>query len=425
MGTQTVIFRQQRSMALTGKTIALVEWHWMGHHPMYALRLAVALAEAGACVIPLCNQPQDFQRRLNSILQQSLPEDREWSERIMQPQPVHLVPLGSGPIKRAEQLLRAIRHFGTIGKQLRRWQRNHRQKIDQVLFAWIYDDEFRDFRYAQHQFGFPWSGLYYNSRPFRLPGTPVPYRQGLPCPERFVSLPLCQGIGVADPWVVDSLKSLAGMGKRVVVFPDFTDLELKPPSGLAAKVKSIAGNRRIISLVGHLQRTKGLVNFTAALRRPELKDSFFFLGGEVYWGEIDTPTRLSLLRAWEDAENLYCHLQRLSNEACLNQIIQISDVIYAVYSDFPNTSNIMTKAALLRKPILVSEGHLMADLTATYSLGEIVPENDVNAITTSLQEMTQDSYLAKAQVQADWEGFASQHTADQLSASLVGLCADG
>lgn len=187
----------------------------------------------------------------------------------------------------------------------------------------------------------------------------------------------------------------------------------------------MAGNRRIITLVGHLQRTKGLVNFTAALQRPELKDAFFVLAGDIYWGEIDTPTRLSLLRSWEEAENLYCHLQRLSSEACLNQIIQISDVIYAVYSDFPNTSNIMTKAALLRKPVLVSKGHLMADLTERYSLGEVVPENDVVAIATSLRLMTQDSYLTQADVNSDWEAFASQHTSEQLSAALVELLADG
>jgi hypothetical protein len=224
---------------------------------------------------------------------------------------------------------------------------------------------------------------------------------------------------------VAPLQRLAGVGKRVVVLPDFTDLQLEPSSGLATKVKAMAGNRRIITLVGHLQRTKGLVNFTAAMKRPELKDAFFFLGGEVYWGEIDPPTRMSLLKLWEDTENLYCHLQRLSSEACLNQIIQASDVIYAVYSDFPNTSNIMTKAALLRKPILVSEGHLMADLTKHQSLGEVVPEDDVSAIAASLHRMIQDSYLAQAQVKGDWEAFASQHKADQLSASLVDLLADG
>ncbi|WP_216901911.1 glycosyltransferase [Synechococcus sp. CCY 9618] len=393
---------------------------------MYAIRLALALAELGARVIPLCNQPKDFQERLNETLNLAEPaKGRGYRERICQPQPVHLVPIGRGPNRRVNRLVRANRHFGIIGKQLRRWQKQHGKKIDQVFFAWMYDDDFRDFRHAQHQFGFPWTGLYYNSRPFRMPGKAIPYTGGLSCPERFVPLPSCRGIAVADPWIIPALQSLAGPDKRVVAFPDFTDLQLEPPSGLPAKVKAMAGNRRIISLVGHLQRTKGLVEFTAALQRSELKEAFFFLGGEIYWGEIDTPTRMALQRSWEDAPNLYCHLQRLSSEACLNQMIQISDVIYAAYSDFPNTSNIMTKAALLKKPILVSDGHLMADLAKQYSLGEVAPEGDVDTIAGTLHRMIQDPYLDQAETNSGWQAFAEQHTPERLRSALIELLADG
>ena len=392
---------------------------------MYAVRLALALAEAGARVLPLCNQPQDFQQKLDEMLIHADPDDkRACRERILKPQPVYLVPLGRGPIKRVDRVLRAIRHFGILGKQLRRWQKKHNQKIDQVFFAWIYDDDFRDFRHAQIQFGFPWAGLYFNSRPFRLPGTPIPYTGGLSCPERFVRLPSCRGIAVADPWIIPKLKRLVGPEKQVVAFPDFTDLQLAPPSGLAVKVKAMAGNRRIISLVGHLQRTKGLVDFTAALQRPELNEAFFFLGGEIYWGEIDSMTRMALQRSWEDAPNLYCHLQRLSSEACLNQIIQISDVIYAAYSDFPNTSNIMTKAALLKKPVLVSEGYLMADLTRKYHLGEVIPEGDVDAIAAALQKMIINPYLAQAEENGRWLDFSQQYSADRLKLSLQELLSD-
>jgi glycosyltransferase involved in cell wall biosynthesis len=163
------------------------------------------------------------------------------------------------------------------------------------------------------------------------------------------------------------------------------------------------------------------VDFTAALQRPELNEAFFFLGGEIYWGEIGSKTRMALQRSWEDAPNLYCHLQRLSSEACLNQIIQISDVIYAAYSDFPNTSNIMTKAALLKKPVLVSEGYLMADLTRKYHLGEVIPEGDVDAIAAALQKMISNPYLAQAEENGRWLDFSQQYSADRLKLSLQEL----
>jgi glycosyltransferase involved in cell wall biosynthesis len=293
-----------------------------------------------------------------------------------------------------------------------------------VLFAWIYDTDFRYFRYAQFLFGYPWVGLYFNSRFFRLPGTRIPYDGGFACPERFVSLPSCKGIAVADPWIVESMEALAGPGKRVVVFPDFTDTSHDPDSGLALKIRALAGKRPIVSLVGHLQRTKGLVAFTAALQRPELSEAFFFLGGEVYWGEIDSSNRELLLKTWEDAPNLYCHLQYLSSESCLNAVINVSDVIFAAYSDFPNTSNIMTKAALLRKPVLVSEGHLMADLTRQYHLGEVLPEGDVDAIAGALQKMISDPYLAHAEENGRWLDFSQKYSADRLKLALQELLSD-
>ena len=46
------------------KTIALIDWNWMGHHPTYFTHFAVAMAEAGVDVAPFCADPSDFLARL-------------------------------------------------------------------------------------------------------------------------------------------------------------------------------------------------------------------------------------------------------------------------------------------------------------------------------------------------------------------------
>ena len=61
-----------RKAAPNNTTIALVEWYWMGHHPSYAVHLALAISKAGMDVVPFCANPADFQRRLNSSTDQSL-----------------------------------------------------------------------------------------------------------------------------------------------------------------------------------------------------------------------------------------------------------------------------------------------------------------------------------------------------------------
>ncbi|MFM7142745.1 MAG: hypothetical protein ACKO2K_12625, partial [Alphaproteobacteria bacterium] len=35
-----------------GLTVALVDWHWIGHHPMFFRRYADALGDLGATVVP-------------------------------------------------------------------------------------------------------------------------------------------------------------------------------------------------------------------------------------------------------------------------------------------------------------------------------------------------------------------------------------
>ena len=87
---------------------------------------------------------------------------------------------------------------------------------------------------------------------------------------------------------------------------------------------------------------------------------------KINWQEISEADKQWLLQKWEDNQNIFTHFQRLSSEVILNQVIVESDIIYTAYSDFPNSSNILTKAALLKRPVVVSEGHLMAELVRDY-----------------------------------------------------------
>jgi hypothetical protein len=49
------------------RTIALIDWNWMGHHPTYFTHFAAAMAEAGAEVVPFCADPEDFLKRLDQM----------------------------------------------------------------------------------------------------------------------------------------------------------------------------------------------------------------------------------------------------------------------------------------------------------------------------------------------------------------------
>jgi len=170
----------------------------------------------------------------------------------------------------------------------------------------------------------------------------------------------------------------------------------------------------VISLVGHLQRTKGLLSFTKAAADMSLKDVVFFLGGELNWKEIRPADQRWLLQTWESSQNIYCHLQRLSSETVLNEVIAQSDVVYTAYSDFPNSSNILTKAAILQRPVVVSEEHLMAELVRAYQLGEIVHDEDHADVCTTLKRMLDADYRKELNQRARWQDYAAVQSADRL-----------
>ena len=407
---------QLSNQNLQNPTIALVEWNWLGHHPGYAVQFALAASKAGLNVAPFCCNPADFEQRLQDLA----PADDSLKGCIYKASQIHWAYPQSGIPPRLRPIHQAIHHFGFLGKQLRRWSRKQKVMIDKVFFCSIYDREFQYFRFAEPFFRFPWSGLYFNSAFFRIPAEFRGDRYA--CPEKIFTLSSCSGVAVLDPSAIQPMQTILGTDtKKVVLFPDFTDFKPspmmqgnEPDARLAAKIREFAKGRKIISLVGYLQRSKGIQDFTAAAQDPELRDAFFFLGGEINWRGISDNERFRLIQRWEQCDNFYAHLHRLSTEATLNAVIAESDVIYAAYVDFPNSSNVITKAALMHKPLLVNDGYLMAENVRKYGLGEVALSGNVEDQCNKLKLMLSPGYREILEAKARWMEYTERNSADLL-----------
>lgn len=391
-------------------TIALIDWNWVGHHPTYFTKFSAAIARAGFGVAPFCGDPTDFSARLAEL---DLPS--EVRGRIAEPVYV------AGPKKsylrpaRWRRHHEALRCFFAVSKSLKRWQRAHGAKIDFLFFACIYDRHFEHFRLAQRFLPIPCSGLYLHARSFRMPGSPMPYFGGLPCPEKIFTVPSMQSICILDEGITDAVSKTVG-GKPVHVFPDITNESLPTgnfPEGLGGKLKALAAGRPIVSLTGHLHWTKGIDIFTEVAAHPDLKDVLFFLGGDVMWRETSPEQRQKLEAMWEGLPNLLVHLRHLP-EPSMNSVIAASDVMVAAYRQFPNSSNALTKAAVFQRPIIVSDGYLMAERVRNYQLGEVIPEGDVEALSAALKKMLQPDYYDKLRQRARWKDYARAHDAKRL-----------
>jgi glycosyltransferase involved in cell wall biosynthesis len=397
------------------KTIALIDWNWMGHHPSYFSFFASAIAEAGARVLPFCPEPDDFMMRLQrSICSADAHERISSALQINGPTASTIRP------GRWRAHHEAFLFFTSIRRRLKEWEAQNNKAIDLVFFACIYDRAFEHFRLVERWFGYPWSGLYLHARSFRMPGSPIPYSGGLPCPEEIFSSSLLRSVAVLDERAIEPMIKITG-GKPVTVFPDLSLLELpdnRTERTLAHKIKTFAAGRPIVSLTGHLQWTKGLDTFTAAAAHPDMKDVLFFLGGDINWWQISAHMRANLQRQWEDLPNFYGHFLQILDERTINSIISMSSVVCATYLSFPNSSNILTKAAAFKRPVVVSDGYLMAERVRRYQLGEVIPEGDAQSLVISIKQMLLSEYQVKLSARARWSDYIDDNSQERLVSSF-------
>jgi glycosyltransferase involved in cell wall biosynthesis len=405
-------------------TVAHVDWSWTGHHPTYFTHHAAALAKIGCQVVPFCANPAEFKARLDGL---QLPESVVGRVATAQKQDAPSFPRIRPARWRGR--LEALTFFSALGRRLRRWEKENGQKIDFVFFGGVYDKQFRNFALSERFFGYPCGGMYIQGRYFHMPGSPIPYGNGLPCPDKIFAARGFRGIGVLDPAVVEPLRRLSG-GKRVVVFPDVTHERRTPDNHkaweLVRKIRSFASGRRIVALAGHLQWTKGFEDLTKAARHPALQDFVFVLAGGLNWSEVSEEKGRHLLSEWQNNPNIFTHLHSLPEES-MNAVLSSADVIWAAYRSFPNNSNILTKAALLEKPVLVSDGYLMGRLAKEYGLGEVVPEGDLDAIVAALRRMVAPDYSESLRRRARWREYHALHAADRLPGcfrELLGMAAE-
>ena len=190
-------------------------------------------------------------------------------------------------------------------------------------------------------------------------------------------------------------------GSNVIQFPDFFTQNSDPKlnfteTKLIKEILIAAKGRPIVCLTGYLCWTKGIVEFTFLIKSISMKNIFFVICGSVDWGgETKVKNKKNLVETWESSENCFSYLKVIS-DLSTNLIIKNSTVVFAAYRDFPHSSNILTKSAFLNIPIIVSDGHLMAERVKEYHLGEVVSEGNVFQMIKTLQYMVSIEYKSNS-----------------------------
>ena len=406
------------------KCVALVEWNWVGHHPTFYNFFVLALEELGYEVLALCPDPkaaEDLARITQRSTGDRLPphagRTRFEKIRIVEQRFPHLKPRRLGAIDWA------IRHFRGIENQALSWTPQSGGKVDAIFYACVYDRDFEWMNCARRFLRIPWTGLYLHALSYRMPEAFRPGTRRHSCPEKIFGGHLCRSIGILDEGIVEQVSR--HLGKPVVALPDLADERPADPADeclLGDRLKDFAAGLPIVGLFGHLQKSKGLRTFLEAAQWPGASEICFALAGDVLWPE-DAGEAAAIRSAIASCPNLWTHLERIPNEPALNDLMAACDVLVATYTDFPHSSGIQTKAAVLGIPLIVSEGYLMAERTKRFRMGEIVAQQDAAALLDAVVKITEDAASWANANKPLWGDYLQKHSFARLKSSLAELLA--
>jgi glycosyltransferase involved in cell wall biosynthesis len=199
--------------------------------------------------------------------------------------------------------------------------------------------------------------------------------------------------------------------------PDITENALPlTESALVREIKDKARGRKIVFMGGTIGGNKNLASWYQLIRQADARAFYFVQIGEMFENTLTSEDVLELEKIKRQCpENLYIKLEYLPDEAMFNEVIQASDIIFAVYRNFKISSNMPGKAAAFNIPILVAEGYLMGDRVLKYGIGLTVPENDVGAMVGAISTLAHASSSMTTQFEAYRRDFSIQALSERFT----------
>lgn len=351
------------------RIIALIDPIWRGHSPEYFANYWELLSRLpGIKVVGFCPEAEMARAYLAG---RGIQQPEIWG--------LSAEPLTDAKFSEAQKITFRWRRLGLALKQA---EADGEIRISLAFIIWLepFLGRYVSGRVVDRAFPFSWVGLYLHPHNFRL----KPSRRFWLRDRLFpVHAPLlarnCKATLTLDEGIVDAMSR--DISKPVLWMPDITNSTLGgPDSEIARHIRSKAANRMVCGLFGVLQKRKGILPLiSVAVTRPP--GWFFVFAGEIQKTDFSRDELHQLEQFMKsEPDNCLFWTRKIPDGAGFNAAMVECDVIYAAYETFPHSSNIMTKAALFKKPIIVSPGFLMAERVLAFRLGWILPANSNEAV---------------------------------------------
>jgi hypothetical protein len=164
-----------------------------------------------------------------------------------------------------------------------------------------------------------------------------------------------------------------------------------------------------------LDKRKGFLTLLEVSQQLAEKDCFFVFAGQL--GETSfLPQELIKIQSIVKSapHNCFFHFERISDGPQFNSLVSVCNILFAVYNNFPSSSNILTKAAIFKKPVVVSNKFCMGKRVREFNLGLAINEGDTLQCIEALHQLGYPELDIVEQTEHDFEGYKRLHSIKQL-----------
>lgn len=389
-----------------GKTVVIVDTYWSGHHPTYfKLFCSIALAH-GHRVIALSPASSELSNWKNEKL---FSVDQFRVFKCNEVTPIH------APVKLIGTYLTVCKRWNNVKQTLRDIRSHCKWVPDLVFFPWVdsYLSPLLTPYFLERFFPFSWAGLYFHPYHLRIKKENILKQKIIGATDRIFKSGNCKAIAILDEGIFRLLQDRIE-NKPVIVFPDVAD-DSAPDFNfnLIDQIRSRANGRKIVVLLGSIAKRKGILTLlNAALDNPT-KDYFYvFIGRLAKNTFLPDEQRLLKKLASIPPDNCFFSFKKIPDESKFNALVAISDVVFACYDHFPHSSNILTKIAIFKKPIIVSNRYCMGERVRKFSLGLAIEEGDVSGCIDAIRKITEVSSIIDDDC---FEVYKNNHSFSKLS----------
>jgi glycosyltransferase involved in cell wall biosynthesis len=387
------------------KSVVVFEFFWGGHRAAYLNTVSKTFLDLGCRVVACSPQPDQVKPFENAS---EIPEGRFFS-----------VLFTLNDVSKA--------FGGTFGVRTARWKRIALfvngieamlgNKADFVFFNFL-DSLHLPFPgniVVDAIFPYSWGGLYVQPcRVFDEADASLAARiNWILNPFSVFNAQHCKMFALLNETIRDRIEKKISHSK-IVTFPDFADGSL--PLSELIKVKELrerAQGRIIVGLFGYLKKYKGIFTFIEVAKTIDKSGFFFLIAGDCSPTSFSTE-EFAAIKAFMDSnpENCMFVTEYIADERDYNALFNVVDVVFAAFLNFPYSSNTVTKAALFKKPIIVSNGHCMSQRVKEYRLGSMVEQGNAHQVIDVLTTIRRgyNDFLDNAR----FDEFANLHSADRL-----------